>query len=753
MAKDEIMNKKSKTKDGKEEKEKKEESSIQFQFNDEEQNKIIQMIIDDYNTDKSARTEFNARLEEILFLFEGKRESKSDPWPNCSNVNTMLTAVACEIVHSKLLPTIWNEDNMDWRCEDVAFGDNAHNIRKFMKWATREVEMGKIVDDLTYDSVLLGTTVHKIRKTISYKWVQRKVPDKETIVEKAAKAMGIPVEKKYKVKYEYIQDIRREIDSINLEDFYFPYYAKDEQECDHLIHRFFKTYPEALDLETRNYWKNVKAKLKDRVDEIVLEGKTKEDMDSEGMAKVESLRDNKPLMFIEWYGDYDWNKDGILEKCVFVIQHSDSQFGGKGVYISGKPLTTVSRIEKRPFVVGQYIRRSNRLLGKGVAHLVANLQKHIDSFYNQKNDAGTLSLIPFGVYTPASGFDPDEVTMSPGSWYPVDDVSGIQFVTIPNNTGATWEDIRFLISIIERLTSATPYQQGRESDVVKSGATATATIALIQEGQSMFVKTANRLARTVAKISEALLQSYQEDMPPGLAERVTGEHGENLFPEGISPEDIAGRYHCYLNIDTLSFNKSVRRSVDLQLYQFFMANPIVMSNPGYVWELSAMVLKALEKKDNDIEKIIGPRPNLTYAELNDAKEENIQMLAGRKVDIDMNEPLFEHLITHLAFRSTQVYKEMEPEKQALVEEHIEDTKLALTMQMRTMQAQMQGGEGGEQTGQIPQGVSAGGVPGAPTVKRMGALSPETFPGGEPIPGATGQGAAGGQPGAGTVLPR
>lgn len=751
VKKKKLQSKESKTEDNKEQKEQQQEQSVQFQFSEEEQQKIANMIADDYDVDKSTRTEHMKVLEEILFLTEGKREPKNDPWQNCSNVNTMITAVAWEIVHSKLLPAIWNENNLDWRCEDFAFADNAYNIRKFMGWALRDAKFAQIVDDLTYDSIGLGTTAHKVRKVIDYKWVQRKIPKPETLIDKAKRLMGLPADKKkFTTKYEYIQNIKREIDSINLEDIYFPYQAKDEQKCDHLIHRFYKTYPEALDLERRKYWKNVENKLSSNLDEMILEGKKKEDLDSEGVAKVDSRRENKPLQFLEWYGKYDFNKDGILEQCIFTIHYNDAPYGNKATYISGKPLSTVSRIEKRPIVIGQYIRRSNRLLGKGICHLVYNIHKHVDSIYNQKNDAGTMSINPFGVYTPASGFDPNEVELSPGSWYPVDDVNGIKWVTVPNNTLATWEDIRFLVSIVERLTSATPYQQGRQSEIVKSGATATATVALIQEGQSMFVKTAKRLIRTIGKIAEMLLESYQEDLPPGLAERITGEAGEQLFPEGLSPEDIAGKYNCYLNIDTLMFNKSIRRSIDLQIYQGFIMNPIVMSNPTYLWELSAMVLRSLEKEEAEIEKIIGRRPNLTFAELDDAKEENLQMLAGKRVEVDPNEPLFEHLVTHLAFKSTELYRQLEPEKKFLIDEHIEDTKITLTMRLRLLKAQLE--QGGQGAGQIPPGTPTGEVPVAPTVRRM-----EATPGAaRPVPGAgpegIGQSPPAEQPGAGPLLP-
>ena len=107
-----LQSKESKTPKNKEEKENKEEKKVLFDFPAEEQQKIAEMIAEDFMHDRDARTEHTKIIEEILFLSEGKRNTKNDPWTNCSNVNTMITAVAWEIVHSKLLPVIWNENNL-----------------------------------------------------------------------------------------------------------------------------------------------------------------------------------------------------------------------------------------------------------------------------------------------------------------------------------------------------------------------------------------------------------------------------------------------------------------------------------------------------------------------------------------------------------------------------------------------------------------------------------------------------------------
>ena len=113
--------------------------------------------------------------------------------------------------------------------------------------------------------------------------------------------------------------------------------------------------------------------------------------------------------------------------------------------------------------------------------------------------------------------------------------------------------------------------------------------------------------------------------------------------------------------------------------------------------------------------------------LNFSYEENIQMMHGRSVKVDMKEPLFEHLVTHMAFKGTQVYQEMEPEHKVIVDEHIEDTKGALIMKMRVMQSQQMQGGMNAVPGQIQPGASAGTSQGVNPVGGMEGSMPQARP--------------------------
>ena len=72
-------------------------------------------------------------------------------------------------------------------------------------------------------------------------------------------------------------------------------------------------------------------------------------------------------------------------ECIFFIEAKTKTFLG------AMPLIEVSRINKRPFVIAQLIKRTNRMYGKGIGDFVKELQKEMDSIHNQRLDAGTMS--------------------------------------------------------------------------------------------------------------------------------------------------------------------------------------------------------------------------------------------------------------------------------------------------------------------------------------------------------------------------
>jgi hypothetical protein len=228
-----------------------------------------------------------------------------------------------------------------------------------------------------------------------------------------------------------------------------------------------------------------------------------------------------------------------------------------------------------------------------------------------------------------------------------------------------------------------------------------------------------------------ILHQYQDKIPPGLGFRVLGQDGSALFPEGISPEDLAGNYDSYMVLDSTAGSKQADRDVRNMVYQAMLTNPLMMQNPSGFWKLTADLIKSTGLYE-DVEDILGPRPP-SAQQGSDPQEENNRMMQGEVVPVNDTDNVIEHLIAHYTFRGTADFAMMPPEYRMNFDEHMQETKgqVAKAAQQMVQQTQEQGqqqpNQGGAPNIAPPGGMNGGpnqGTPmGAPPVAGMGNTPP------------------------------
>jgi len=325
-----------------------------------------------------------------------------------------------------------------------------------------------------------------------------------------------------------------------------------------------------------------------------------------------------------------------------------------------------------------YSPRPGSAYGEGVPEKMAGLQTEIDIIHNQRLNASSISIIPFGFYRAASGFDPHIVELAPGVFIPVDDINDVRLSEFRGNFTVSFQEERVALEYLDRLTATGPYQQGQESPIIGSRATATGTLALIGQSNQRYDIIIRRMLKAINEMVEMSLMFYQLNMPPGMAERIVGERGERLFNH-LSREQIAGRYDNHIPSDSLSSNKALERQTKLIGYQTFAQNPIVNSDPRYLWELTADAMKSVGM--SDVERFLGEKPKGADGESRPPKEEFALMNQGQVVRPSPTEDLLGHLVAHLAQRQSEKYDEMAPEHRKLLDDHIEKTKRLYRIQL------------------------------------------------------------------------
>ena len=140
--------------------EKAEEKSVQYSLSPDKKKEIVDYVIKAVDDCVASRQTWKSTLDECLKLYEGTREPKSDPWPNCSNISVMAVPTHCNLMHSKLFPAAWNENLTYWQPISSDDIDNVENVRRFMDWVIRrELKLADFIDDLLHDLIVYGTIV------------------------------------------------------------------------------------------------------------------------------------------------------------------------------------------------------------------------------------------------------------------------------------------------------------------------------------------------------------------------------------------------------------------------------------------------------------------------------------------------------------------------------------------------------------------------------------------------------------------
>jgi hypothetical protein len=561
--------------------ERKEEESVQYILSNDQKKEIVEYAIKCVDDCVANRAEWKSTLDECInILYEGKRPPKSDPWPNCSNISVMAVPTHCNLMHSKLFPAVWNENLTYWQPVSKDDVENVANVRKFMEWVVRkELKLADMVDDILHDLIVYGTIVLKVRWGTEYRYIR----DKEHLG-----------------KYKKIAHQKAVVDTIPIENIYLPWLWKGEDDSEFIAHDSFMRLPDIKALRAR--------KIFDCSDEDIaaIQAKIEGTMDTDGGDKTKNEGTQKfdvninsaPIRLIEIYTQ--WLINGELVDSAFVVDYNSRTF------LSGKPVTAISPIGRRPMIVGQFIRRTNRPYGIGLPEIMRGLAKELDAIHNQRIDAGSIAIAPFFFYRAASSIKPDKIHIGPGVGIPVDDIKDVLFAQFPSNFMTSFQEERIIIEYVEKLTSTSAYQMGRESDIVKSRATASGTLALISQGEQAYTLLGLRVQRVISRMLTKILQAYQCFMPTGFADRIIGDNAGNLlFPDGLTPEEIDGGYDCYMLLDSTAGNKAMERQTNMVMVQM-APNLLTLAQSPRGYEIAREFLISIGKID--VEKYLGPKP-------------------------------------------------------------------------------------------------------------------------------------------------
>ncbi len=663
-------------------------SSIQIPLSPEQQKLLVEIVMDDFHAAKGHRLQkdygttskgeslrFDKWLKDIKDLYNAKRIPKTIPWRFCSNRSMRIATSILDMIHSRLFPAVWNEDLARWRPGTSVDAPKARRIELFMNWWIRVwAPMRGFYDKWTKYVAGIGDALTESSWEVD-----------EIGQGKVARRV-IPKESVYTMKG--ARDIQKDPVIIN----------------EKLLYRQLK------EAEENGAAINVSTELAKMVYVPSVSGQ-----ETEQYREVK-LR-NEEVEIIRWYGNFDYNGDGVAENIRVMVAPEHK------LYLGGIDMVNVTYSGRRPLNLTKYdnyLDRMDDLDGEGILMKVKELAEEIDAIFNQMSDSHTLAVLRPFFYDPSGDVDAPNIVLGPNKGIPVTDPNkNVLFPQIEIPTERLINAIRLVLEFVERLTAASEYIMGRESDIVGGSGTATRTNAIVQSAEIRFTLPSERLRQGAAEILTTELDLLQLNIPDGFENMVLGESGDPIFKQGeLSDNALMGKFSAYLLPDPSMGSKQTEREMMSMVYSILMQNIIVGTDPSKIYQLTYDYLKSYGMEDQ-AKRYLGPAPS--QDDIDSPEDENTLMIQGdfKRVRANIAENHIEHIMKHTEMMQSPALKQIAATAPALVQQimmynqqHIQEHMALMTQMMSLMgkaKGSSQGGEQKNEDGAV--GGSEEGVPG------------------------------------------
>ena len=505
--------------------------------------KVIQWLCEQIDTALMDRAQKEVRWQKWIKQYEEELpEKKNFPWQNCSNLSVPVTPIQVETIHAREVNTLFsirpyinikpkkNSTNKA-KCQSLErFLDQVfQNVLKIYKtgsqWFLEKNKMGT-----AYLKVYWNFDKKKIRKGKGW-------------------------------EFRTIDGVKAEV--IPIEDIIYPTNASDIQTCAFLAQRIRTNWNNIARKGTLKIYKNTdKIKEYNRVDTITKESgqdvqRTKEDAEKLTRTSPDILKEYE--IFEVWF-DYDVDEDGFAEQTVFTL-HKDSRTKLRWIhhpYEHGQ----------RPYVLNRYVERVGRIDGKGLCEMSEYMQDGTNTVVNQTVDNMTIANAKVFVAQKSEKENLPKDGLYPGVTLYLDDpVTGFKEFLMGDVKQSNFALINLFKDYLERRTKVTDYTLGRESSMMKSRATATGTMALLQESGRHFDLIVNNSRDAIVELAYQVTELYMQNDPKKIFE-VVGKDEEMekvMLPEDLG--DLREDYEFYCAATSMSVNKEIEKQTNLMLTQ------------------------------------------------------------------------------------------------------------------------------------------------------------------------------------------
>jgi len=472
------------------------------------------------------------QYEEIL------PEKKDFPWKGASNISLPLSAIAVETIHSREVNTLLSvHPYIQVRPKKKNINkDSCAQIERFLEQVlVNVVDLYEVGAQWLLEKNKMGTGF------IKPYWCYEK------------KKVG-------RDKFKEFDDVK--VDIISIEDLIFPTNAIDLQTCSFVAHRIRPNENTLKMKQTMGIYKNID-KIVKYPDESTSDPDTGSDIVQTKENEVENTQRTSPgelkeYTLYEVYFDYDIDGDGFAEPTVMTL-HKDMGVNLRWIHFPYNH-------GRRPFIKNVYQPRVKRVYGKGICEQSEHLQEAINTTFNQTIDNATIANVK--CFKGRKGAKRDIGELYPGVTFWLDDPTDLQEFSLGEVHQSNFVLHSLLRDYHERRTKVTDYTLGKESSTMKSRATATGTLALLQESGRHFDLVINNSRKAFAELAYQVIELYAQYRPEKL---FSVDGGDGNFDDVLLPpvdiDNFREEYGFSCAATSLSVNKEIEKQSNLLLLQ------------------------------------------------------------------------------------------------------------------------------------------------------------------------------------------
>ncbi len=531
----------------------------------------------DYISDSRAEQETNWQKWRRAMEATPETSIRTFPWVGACNVEVPLIAITGNAIIARLYNTLFSVSPLwsvkAWSGEYEPMAEAVQSFMEVMQ-GPREMDMEQFLRDVVQEAVYMGVGRCEVphqtwSHTIRHYDEQYKIVEKDITVFDGVKPWFIPIE-----------------------DMFVLPERSEAMFTEFRAHRFYRN------------WSTIQQRVN-------LSGWSREEVD-----KMRDQPDEDPLGEIEQKGMEGFSPSATATEWAFYAFDATVELNGKmqpvmGIYHKKSqaiPRLTLpmyfdneSRFEYIPFLP-----RQGRQTWRGLAELLWPLQEALTTAMRQFIDNATIANTRVWAYKKSRTM-PNKPELWPGRMLGFDDPAND---LVPKQMGEVYgsgQTIQVLLrEYAERLSGVADYQLGRESDVLRSRATATGTLAIVQEGNRLFDLETRDMRRGIARVGKKAFSRYQQFKPNEKVELVLNSKEKKGMKQAweIPLEPVAHLLSFDLTASTAHLNRQIENQ---QLDQLL---PKTLQYYTQVTQVFAMIVK--EKA--------GPMKDLLLTELRGARE-------------------------------------------------------------------------------------------------------------------------------------